>query len=416
MALARFLQVSDLHLGRPLGWLPADRRDERRRDQRRALERAVAVAIERGVHAILLPGDLFDQEGVDADTLGFAIAAFQVTGCPPVFIAPGNHDPHSPTSLYWDPRRLRIRGMAWPSHVHVFTSARWSSAPVPGLPGVRVWGRCFISGVPSLERPLAIESLQDVSGADGNGFDLALFHGSREGFLPAGQKMTAPFSDTEALQAPFAYHAVGHYHAGSRLTASEGASSGVRLAYAGSAVAQDVTEGGAHGALEVRVEYEQRLPFVEIEFLELDHRRIHDLVVDVAGASTAERIDQRIARALDDQGVATHDLATVRLTGRVGRGVRWAAPSADLQQRVFHLRVDVRGMRPDHDLDLYRSKDPATTEERFARALLSELERESDPVRRARIESALYYGLDAFRLHEVVPAYEELEPASGERA
>ena len=35
MALARFLQVSDLHLGRPFAWLPADRREERRRDQQR---------------------------------------------------------------------------------------------------------------------------------------------------------------------------------------------------------------------------------------------------------------------------------------------------------------------------------------------------------------------------------------------
>jgi DNA repair exonuclease SbcCD nuclease subunit len=409
MALARFLQISDLHLGRPLGWLPADRREERRRDQRRALERAVTEAIERGVHALLVPGDLFDQEGVDADTLAFALSAFQVTGCPPVFIAPGNHDPHSPTSLYWDPRRLRARGMAWPAHVHVFTSARWSSAPVPGLAGVRVWGRCFISGVPSLERPLAVESLQDVSGADGNGFDIALFHGSREGYLPQGQKMTGPFSDAEALHAPFAYLAVGHYHAASRLTASQGASAGVRLAYAGSAVAQDVTETGNHGALEVRIEYEQRLPFVETEFIELDSRRVYDLTVDVGGSSSAERIDQRIVRALDDQAVGSNDLATVRLTGRIARGVRWATPPPDLRARVFHLRVDLRRVRPDHDLELYRAHDAATTEERFARALLSELDRESDPEVRARIESALYYGLDAFRLHEVVPAYEEIE-------
>jgi DNA repair exonuclease SbcCD nuclease subunit len=411
MALARFLQVSDLHLGRPLGWLPPDRREERRRDQRRALERAVTEGIARGVHALLVPGDLFDQEGVDADTLGFALGAFQVTGCPPVFIAPGNHDPHSPTSLYWDPRRLRARGMAWPGHVHVFTSARWSSVPVPGLRGVRVWGRCFISGVPSLERPLAVESLHEVSGADGNGFDVAVFHGSREGFLPAGQKLTAPFSDGEAMQAPFAYLAVGHYHNPSRLTAREGASAGVRLAYAGSAIAQDLTETGSHGALEVRVTYEQSLPFIETEYLELDHRKVHDLTVDVAGASTAERIDQRIARVLDDQAVSTNDLVTVRLVGRIARGVRWSAPAADLQARVFHLRADLRRMRPDHDLSAYRTHDPATTEERFARTLLTELERESDPVRRARIESALYYGLDAFRLNEVVPAYEELEEA-----
>ena len=81
MALARFLQVSDLHLGRPFAWLPADRRDDRRRDQQRALERAVSLAIERGAHAILLPGDLFDSVTVDAGLLTFAIKTFEVSGC-----------------------------------------------------------------------------------------------------------------------------------------------------------------------------------------------------------------------------------------------------------------------------------------------------------------------------------------------
>src|SRR5512140_2963648 len=109
MAVARFLQVSDLHLGRPFGWLPAERRAERRSDQRRTLERLVREAIERGAHGILIPGDLFDQEGVDAEMLAFALHAFDLAGCPPVFIAPGNHDPFSETSPTWSRRLLEAR-------------------------------------------------------------------------------------------------------------------------------------------------------------------------------------------------------------------------------------------------------------------------------------------------------------------
>src|SRR5262245_17190132 len=227
MGLARFLQVSDLHLGAPFGWLPAERREERRRDQRAALERAVREAIERSVHAILVPGDLFDQEGVDADTLQFALAAFRVPGCPPVFISPGNHDPYSETSLYWNLRLLKARAMSWPDHVHVFGTPHWSVHGVPGLEGVRIAGRCFTANVESLERPLDHEALRGLGPTDAAGFDLAVFHGSREGQLPPGQTMTAPFSDEEALHTPFAYHAIGHYHAASRLTATEGTSAGV---------------------------------------------------------------------------------------------------------------------------------------------------------------------------------------------
>ena len=408
MALARFLQVSDVHLGAPFGWLPAERREERRRDQRAVLDRVVREAMERGAHAILIPGDLFDQEGVDASTLVFALAAFDVRGCPPVFIAPGNHDPYSERSLYWNERLLQARAMRWPAHVHVFNTPYWTGQPVPGLPGVRVWGRSYTPKAESFERPLAPATLKSVPNPDAGGFHVALFHGSLEGRCPPGQKVTAPFSDADAAAGPFAYLAVGHYHASSRLEGSGGPSAGVRMAYAGSAAALDVTESGAHGALEVRVEYGRRLPFVEVEFLDLDPRRVHSLVVEVSHAASAEQIDRRVQKALDDSGVTDQDIVTVRLSGRLARGVRLAGPGADLRARAFHLAFDLRRLRPDYDLDAYRAKEPATTEERFARTLLDQCDRESDPSRRAVIESALYYGLDAFRLREVVPAYEEL--------
>ena len=408
MALARFLQVSDLHLGAPFRWLPAERREERRRDQRVVLERTVREAIERGVDAILVPGDLFDQEDVDAGTLAFALSAFDVSGCPAVFIAPGNHDPYSERSLYWNERLLLARAMRWPAHVHLFTTPHWSAQPVPRLHGVRVWGRCFTAHVEPHERPLTPAALGAVANSDLNGFDLALFHGSREGQCPPGQRVTAPFSDPELSASPFAYLAVGHYHAGSRVEVKQGVSAGVRLAYAGSAAAVDATETGPHGALEVRIEYGRRQPFIGVEFVELDPRRVHDVTVEMSLANSPEQIDRRVHKALDDAGVRDEDIVTVRLAGRIARGVRFSGPGPELRARAFHMRLDLRGLRPDYDLDSYRRAEPATTEERFARALLDQRDREADPEQRAVIESALYYGLDAFRLREVVPAYEEL--------
>jgi len=292
--------------------------------------------------------------------------------------------------------------------VHIFTSPQWTSAPVPALTGVRVWGRCFTANVPSLERPLAPDALRNVSGADANGFDVAVLHGSREGQCPPGQKITAPFSDDEALQSPFAYVAVGHYHAASRITAAEGASAGVRVAYAGSAAALDPTELGVHGALEVRIEYERRLPFVETEMVALDRRRALEVTADVANCPSAEHVDRRILQALERAGATSDDIVTVRLGGRLAKGVRMAQASSEVQARAWHLRLDWRRVRPDYDLDAYRNGEGRTTEERFARALLEQIDAERDPQLRALSEAALYYGLDAFRLGEVVPAYDEL--------
>ena len=189
---------------------------------------------------------------------------------------------------------------------------------------------------------------------------------------------------------------------------SGAASAGARLAYSGSGVALDLTEAGAHGALEVRVDYGFRQPFVEVESVTLDRRRVFDLTADVAECASPEQVDRRVLRALDEAGATELDLAQVRLTGRLAHGVRYAGPGPDLARRVFFLRVDLRAVRPDYDLEPYRRDEPATTEQRFARTLLDRLAAETDPEERALIESALYYGLDAFKLREVVPAYEEL--------
>src|SRR5262249_1785444 len=157
-----------------------------------------------------------------------------------------------------------------------------------------------------------------VTPVETNGFDLGLFHGSCETKCPhPGQAVCAPFSEAELVQSPFAYHAVGHYHIGCRVQSTEGAGAGVRMAYAGSLAAIDMTEVGIHGALEVRIEYGRRQPFIEVESIELDRRRVYDLTTNITHARTAEEVDRRVLRALEDAGASDQDFVTVRLTGRL---------------------------------------------------------------------------------------------------
>jgi hypothetical protein len=119
-------------------------------------------------------------------------------------------------------------------------------------------------------------------------------------------------------------------------------------------------------------------------------------------------VDRRLLATLDSAQAAQGDIATARIVGRLHRGVRYGGPGPALQGRLFHLRTDLRGVRPDYDLDVYRHGPGLTTEERFARLLMERLEAETDPEARARIERALYYGLDAIKLGEVNPSYEEM--------
>ncbi len=405
MTLVRFVQISDLHLGAPFTWLPPARRAERRREQRRALEDAVALAIERQAQALLLPGDLFDIEGVDADTLAFAVHAFDAPGCPPVFVAPGNHDPATATSLTWNPRLLQARGYAWPAHVHVFRRPSWTPVELAGT-NVTVWGRCFMSSDPVFERPLDPAAIAAAGAFDPERRHVAVFHGSREGVLPAGQKLTAPFRDAEALGSPFGYLAVGHYHEPSVLRSGGDDASAPRLAYAGSTVALHIGEPGAHGVLVVTLDAESGA-VTELEPVELDTRRVRTVEVDVTGAAGVEEIERRTLAAIEAAGISERDLVRARLVGRIVHGVRTSL-GGDPPARAFALRYDARGVRPDYDLEGIRAREPTTTEDRFVQALMSERDDTADPDRRALLLAALYYGLDALRLREVTPAYEEL--------
>ncbi len=403
MPTLRFIQLSDLHLGAAFAWLAAERRLERRREQRRALEASIQAAIDRSAAAILLPGDLFDAEGVDAETLAFAVHAFARAGCPPVFIAPGNHDPCTAASAYWNERLLAARGWAWPDHVHVFRTPTWSSAELASTP-VTVWGRSFVSGTPAFERPLDSQSLPAPEALDASRVHVGVFHGSLEDACPPGQKIVAPFSTAEALASPFVYAAAGHYHHASRIDAPRAA--GARLAYAGSTIALSAAETGAHGVLEVRIDAAKHA--TEVEPIVLDERRVHSLAVDVTGAASADAIDARLIEALREAGVTARDIARVQLRGRIVHGVRYEATGPELAGQAFALRLDLRELRPDYDLEGIRAREPTTTEDRFVQALMADLDSEHDPAKRARILSALYYGLDAFRLRDVGPAWESM--------
>jgi DNA repair exonuclease SbcCD nuclease subunit len=411
MALARFLQISDLHLGRPFAWLSPERRELRRRDQQAALDQAVRLAIERGAHAILVPGDLFDTVPVDTGALAFATRAFSVAGCPPVFISPGNHDPASSDNAAWSVRLQQARGTPWPAHVHVFDAPKWAHVPLATLPGVRIWGRAFASSSATMDRPLARAALDGAFTSAPNTLDIAVFHGSREDRCPPAQKITAPFSDAEVAASPFAYHAVGHYHTRSEIEQEPGEgtnSSGVRLAYAGSPVALDYTEPGDHGALELSIRFDHDRRVVGADAVKLDRRRVLAVQADVTGCASAEQVDRRILHAFATAGVTEKDFARLSLGGRLAPGVRWTSPGADVFARAFHVKWDTNAVRPDLDLAALRAGEGRTTEQRFARELLTRIDAETDAAQRAALERALYYGLDAFRAREVIPQWEEV--------
>ncbi|MFN2463049.1 MAG: metallophosphoesterase [Candidatus Dormibacteria bacterium] len=227
----RLLHIADLHLDRAFGGLAFAGCDgaERRRLLRRSLEWAVDLAAAESADALLIAGDLFEQEHVTADTVAFITRQLGRLGCP-VLVSSGNHDPATSASPY--------RVAQWPSNVVLAlepkpTVVDLRDAVVVGL------------GYTGKDLPSSVLDRVPARGEDRRP-RLLLVHGvdmdlAAPGFRWGGLGLRA--ADLDRLG--FEHALMGHVHAGA---------AGARLSWPGTPVPLDPSEvNGLHGALWVDI-------------------------------------------------------------------------------------------------------------------------------------------------------------------
>ncbi len=397
MTAFRFLQFSDVHIDSELthsalAW-PTEKRIERVREINGLVERAMELARDRAVESVLIPGDLWDDEAVSLDSVHRLVEIFASIDPIPVFIAPGNHDFCSASSMY-SPEVLRARGMRpWPSNVFIFDSPEFRSVFHPARSDVAIVGRAFLENVTTTERLLG----RRIERPEAN-IRLLLFHGSLEGYTREDKrKITAPFSREELLEQEFSYTALGHYHHFDQVVDARGR---IRAAYAGSLAARTLGEKGPKYALIGSVDGQGLME--DFDKIELDPRRIHSLEVDVTGADDAT-ILYKIDRALVEKGCRPEDIVAVTVKGRLPKGASAEFIQSGIAGRFFHLKL-FDETRPDYDLDFY---DARTVEGRFIEEMRRGMDIAADDSTRRQLERALYYGLDALVQREVKPSYED---------
>jgi hypothetical protein len=398
----RFVQISDLHLGGGVSvalGLDAAKAGALRAAPLEALAAACSAARSESAEAVLIPGDLFDAESADADTINNAVGLLNDIAPLPVFIAPGNHDFFSRDGYYSREFLAARRRTVWGPHVHIFDEPRLRAVTLMEHPGVSITGSCFTGNVPATERALGRPMRVDPSR-----LNVLLLHGSREGHARgAGARETCPFSDAELLAQPFDYTALGHYHAHAEVRDASGI---VRAAYAGAPQGRGLDETGEKGALLVTVSREEGSRSVEARFLPLARHRILAFDLDVTGLGHAAALASAAEALCRDAGVrADTDLLCFALHGRWPRG---ATPefTPEFARRFFHLAVDASSVVPDYDVEGYRRSADPTMDAVFARHLCERIEAEEDPARRRLLRNALYYGLDALLEGRVTPRYE----------
>jgi DNA repair exonuclease SbcCD nuclease subunit len=289
----RLLLFADLHLDTAFAWAPENVARRRRQNLRDTLTRIVTLAHELDAEALLIAGDLYEQERFTPDTAAFLARTLNAAGRP-VLVAPGNHDWLGPDSLYAQ--------TDWGPHVKVFSSS--SLEPVELEGGLTLWGAAH-------RAPANTDGFLAAGfKVDRGGIHLALFHGSEQSgmpFQPEGKQPHAPFTEAEIEEAGLHHVFCGHFHKPRE---------GNRHTYPGAPDPLTFGDSLEGGAVEVEVQGDGT---VVRRWHHVRTSDVHDLEVDVSGSQSMSDVRDTVAAAL----AGLRGSARVTLGGEV-------APSVEL--------------------------------------------------------------------------------------
>ena len=94
----KLLHTADWQLGLRLNFVPGEQAARLRAQRFDTVRHLAELAREHAVDAVVVAGDVFDDNGVGADSIQQARDALRTFGDIPVVLLPGNHDPATPDS------------------------------------------------------------------------------------------------------------------------------------------------------------------------------------------------------------------------------------------------------------------------------------------------------------------------------
>jgi DNA repair exonuclease SbcCD nuclease subunit len=317
--MPRLLHLADVHLGarhRDLGEAAIRQRER----QLAAFRRAIDVAIEQRVDAVLICGDLFDSNGQPRRTVEQAVGELRrlADKAIRVVLIPGTHDCYDEASLYRVFDLRQMAGLLPTSDLITVLTPEHGEVVFPDL-DLLACGRVFGSKS-AVQSPLAGFSVAHDSRAR---WRVGMIHGSL--VIPGRvESDDILFTEAEVAASGLDYLALGHWHsfltdrAGSTTWAYSGATEPVAVDQDGAGQVALVTLDERAGAKEVRVERvtvgRTRFGRLDIDATEIGSQEVlvarlraaadPDLVLDVrligvAGA-TLDIDPEDVARQLED--------------------------------------------------------------------------------------------------------------------
>ena len=201
----RFVHTADLQIGKSFGQFPPDIAAVLRTGRLETLKRIAALARDRGVDAVLVAGDCFDDIAVADETLRrFKVALEPFNGT--WVLLPGNHDPAIAESPW-----SRLKRFGLPANVII------GDEPVP----IAIGDRAVVLPAPLRRRRDAADLTDwfDTALTDDHLIRIGLAHGSVREFLPEAIEVANPIALDRAERSRLDYLALGDWHG--RLQVSE---------------------------------------------------------------------------------------------------------------------------------------------------------------------------------------------------
>jgi hypothetical protein len=309
----RFLHTADWQLGLRLAFVPGDKGAYLRRVRFETVRALAALAKERACDAVVVAGDVFDDNAVGRDTLQLAREALAAFAPTPVLLLPGNHDAATPDCVL---TKLGPLAHVTPLLERTFVE----------IAGARFFA-CPLFRRHEREDPTAWLPARE----SGEGVRVAIAHG---GLLDFGESTESHnrIDAQRVMKKGFDYLALGDWHGLLRF--------GPRVAYSGTPEPTRFKEKAPGSALVVEIERAGAEP--------------HVVAVDVQRTKWITREEQ----LHDDTGVdglaaffagladKSSTLIDLRLTGHVSLSGR-----ARLEEMIeaegealAHLRVDLEGL------------------------------------------------------------------------
>lgn len=288
----KLIHCADLHLDSMMNThFSGTKAKERKNELLETFRRMVVFAVDNGVKAIIIAGDLFDRKNISATARNTVI--YEITNNPQIdfYYLKGNHDADSFVSgLDCVPENLKLFGDDWTKYIAFEEGGN----------------RLVITGIEIDENNcMGIYSGLTLEDSD---YNIVVLHGQETNAAPNGKGEN--ISINELKNRAIDYLALGHIHYYKEAALD---ARGV-YCYPGCLEGRGFDECGEHGFVLMDIDLPNKTATREL--VNIATRNLYELEADISGCNNTMEISRRISQAIEACCYGRENLVKIILTGR----------------------------------------------------------------------------------------------------